>query len=105
MLVRSRYIEKESLVYFELVRRGWHVTIGKIRSEEVDFVAERNGEINYYQVAYLMPSRETRNREFGALLEIPDNHPKFVLSMDPVDMSADGITHLNVREFLMRESK
>lgn len=95
----------ENLVYFELVRRGWHVTIGKIRSEEVDFVAERNGEINYYQVAYLMPSKETRNREFGALLEIPDNHPKFVLSMDPVDMSADGITHLNVREFLLQESK
>ena len=95
----------ENLVYFELVRRGWHVTIGKIRSEEVDFVVERNGEINYYQVAYLMPSKETRNREFGALLEIPDNHPKFVLSMDPVDMSADGITHLNVREFLMQESK
>lgn len=95
----------ENLVYFELVRRGWHVTIGKIRSEEVDFVAERNGEINYYQVAYLMPSKETRNREFGALLEIPDNHAKFVLSMDPVDMSADGITHLNVRDFLMQESK
>lgn len=95
----------ENLVYFELVRRGWHVTIGKIRSEEVDFVAERNGEINYYQVTYLMPSKETRNREFGALLEIPDNHPKFVLSMDPVDMSADGITHLNVRDFLVQESK
>ena len=95
----------ENLVYFELVRRGWHVTIGKIRSEEVDFVAERNGEINYYQVTYLMPSKETRNREFGALLEIPDNHPKFVLSMDPVNMSADGITHLNVRDFLMQESK
>ena len=95
----------ENLVYFELVRRGWHVTIGKIRSDEVDFVAERNGEINYYQVAYLMPSKETRNREFGALLEIPDNHPKFVLSMDPVDMSSDGITHLNVPDFLMQESK
>lgn len=95
----------ENLVYFELVRRGWHVTIGKIRSKEVDFVAERNGEINYYQVTYLMPSKETRNREFGALLEIPDNHPKFVLSMDPVDMSADGITHLNVRDFLLQESK
>jgi predicted AAA+ superfamily ATPase len=95
----------ENLVYFELVRRGWHVTIGKIRSKEVDFVAERNGEINYYQVTYLMHSKETRNREIGALLEIPDNHPKFVLSMDPVDMSADGITHFNVRDFLMQESK
>ena len=93
----------ENLVYFELLRRGWHVTIGRLRTKEVDFVAERNGEINYYQVAYLMPSKETREREFGALLEIPDNHPKFVLSLDPVDMSADGIKHLNIRDFLKHE--
>ena len=95
----------ENLVYFELVRRGWHVTIGRLRSKEVDFVAERNGEVSYYQVAYLMPTKETRTREFGALLEIPDNHPKFVLSMDPVDMSADGIRHLNVIGFLKGQSK
>ena len=90
----------ENLVYFELVRRGWNVTIGKVRTKEVDFVAERNGEVNYYQVAYLMPSQKTRDREFGALLDIPDNHPKFVLSMDPVDMSVDGIKHVNIRNFL-----
>ena len=90
----------ENLVYFELVRRGFHVTIGKLRSKEVDFVAEQNGVVNYYQVAYLMPTKETRNREFDALLEIPDNHPKFVLSMDPVDMSTAGIRHLNVLDFL-----
>lgn len=90
----------ENLVYFELVRRGWNVTIGKMRTKEVDFVAERNGEVNYYQVAYLMPSQKTRDREFGALLDIPDNHPKFVLSMDPVDMSVDGIKHVNIRNFL-----
>ena len=93
----------ENLVYFELVRRGWHVTIGKLRSKEVDFVAKRNGEIRYYQVAYLMPTKETRSREFDALLSIPDNHPKFVLSMDPVDMSADGIDHRNIRDFLKSE--
>ena len=90
----------ENLVYFELVRRGWNVTIGKVRTKEVDFVAERNGEVKYYQVAYLMPSQKTRDREFGALLGIPDNHPKFVLSMDPVDMSVDGIKHFNIRNFL-----
>ena len=90
----------ENLVYFELVRRGWNVTIGKVRTKEVDFVAERNGEVKYYQVAYLMPSQKTRDREFGALLDIPDNHPKFVLSMDPVDMSVDGIKHVNIRNFL-----
>lgn len=50
-----------------------------------------------------MPTTETRKREFGALLDIPDNHPKFVLSLDPVDMSTDGITHLNLREFLKHE--
>ena len=95
----------ENLVYFELVRRGWNVTIGRLRIKEVDFVAERNGEVNYFQVAYLMPTKETRGREFGSLLDIPDNHPKFILSMDPIDMSADGIRHINIRDFLKRESK
>ena len=90
----------ENLVYFELVRRGWHVTVGRVRGKEVDFVADRGGERSYYQVAYMMPSATTRKREFGALLDIPDNHPKFVLSMDPVDMSTEGIRHLHVRDFL-----
>ena len=90
----------ENLVYFELVRRGWHVTVGRVRGKEVDFVADRGGERSYYQVAYMMPSATTRKREFGALLDIPDNHPKFVLSMDPVDMGTEGIRHLHVRDFL-----
>ena len=90
----------ENLVYFELVRRGWRVTVGRLRSKEVDFVAERRGERRYYQVAYLMPSDDTRKREFDALLEIPDNHPKFVLSMDPVDMSTRGVKNLHIRDFL-----
>ena len=51
-------------------------------------------------MAYMMPSDAIRKREFGALLDIPDNHPKFVLSMDPVDMSTGGIKHLHVRDFL-----
>ena len=93
----------ENIVYFELVRRGWKVTIGRMRKKEIDFVAERNGERHYYQVAYLMPTVETRMREFGALSAISDNYPKFVLSMDPVDMSADGITHINIRDFLETE--
>lgn len=90
----------ENLVYFELIRRGWRVTVGKLRNKEIDFVAERGGDKRYYQVAYLMPTEATREREFGTLLEIKDNYPKFVLSLDAMDMGYGGIVHLNIRDFL-----
>ena len=92
----------ENIVYFELVRRGFHVSVGRAGEKEVDFVAERGGERVYYQVAYLMPDEKTREREFGAFRQIPDNHPKYVLSMDPVDMSAGGIRHLSLCDFLLQ---
>lgn len=93
----------ENLVYFELVRRGWKVTIGRVRTKEVDFVAEKGGERAYYQVAYLMPTQDVRDREFGAFADVGDNFPRYVLSMDPVDMSADGIRHLRICDFLLAE--
>ena len=65
-------------------------------------MAERGGERVYYQVAYLMPDEKTREREFDAFRQIPDNHPKYVLSMDPVDMSAGGIRHLSLCDFLLQ---
>jgi len=92
----------ENIVYFELVRRGFRVSVGRAGEKEVDFVAERGGERIYYQVAYLMPDEKTREREFGAFRQIPDNHPKYVLSMDPVDMSAGGIRHLSLYDFLLQ---
>lgn len=94
----------ENIVYIELLRRGYKVTVGKNENLEVDFVAQTNGQKIYYQVAYLLASEETIEREFGALRRIDDNYPKYVLSLDEFDMSRDGYIHLNLRKFLLQES-
>lgn len=71
---------------------------------EIDFVATRQEEALYVQVAYLLTDEATHAREFGNLLDIPDNYPKLVVSMGPViGASHKGIGHLHVREFLSRE--
>lgn len=93
----------ENIVYIELLRRGYNVYVGKNNSLEVDFVAEKNGEREYYQVAYLLASEETVNREFGAFKGINDNYPKYVLSLDEFDFSRDGYVHKNIRKFLLEE--
>ncbi|MDO5861610.1 MAG: ATP-binding protein [Thermoplasmata archaeon] len=91
----------ENLVYNELVVRGYRVTIGRTAGDhEIDFVADRNGKREYYQVSYLMSTEETRKREFGAFSDVPDNYPKYVLSMDEIDMSRDGIVHRNIVDWL-----
>jgi predicted AAA+ superfamily ATPase len=97
---RDIEIVLENIVYFELLRRGYQVTVGKIDVAEVDFVAERNGELIYVQVAYMLASESTIEREFGSLEKVGDNFPKYVVSMDEFDMSRNGIKHFNVREFL-----
>ena len=91
----------ENVVYGELVRRGYHVTIGRVRSKEVDFVCERAGSRLYVQVSYMMPTKETRDREFGALEAIPDQFDKIVLSMDRVDFSRNGIRHMYIPDFML----
>jgi hypothetical protein len=98
-----RDVEKtlENIVYMELLRRGYKVTVGSINGKEIDFVAERRNEKLYIQVTYVMGNEDTINREFEPLLAIRDNYPKFVISMlDEIDMSRDGIRHVNIREFL-----
>lgn len=92
----------ENIVAIELLRRGWKVTIGKIDSLEIDFVCEKQEMKQYIQVAYLLASQETIDREFGSLEKIPDNYPKYVISMDEFDMSRNGITHMNLRKFLLQ---
>lgn len=67
----------------------------------MDFVAEKGGEKIYVQVAYLMPTEEIREREFSALELIPDNYPKYVLTMDEVDFSRNGICHCRIEDFLL----
>ena len=93
----------ENIVYLELQRRGYAVYVGKLGTREVDFVAEKRGENIYIQVAYLLAGKEAREREFGNLLKIDDNFPKFVVSMDEADMSQKGIVHLNIKDFLLKK--
>lgn len=97
-------IEKvmENVVYGHLVRQGFSVNVGSLNKSEIDFVAEKSGNTIYVQVAYLLASDETVNREFGNLKLIKDSHPKYVVSMDTVfsEINQDGIRHLNLREFL-----
>ena len=93
----------ENIVCVELIRRGYAVTIGKAGEKEVDFVAQRGNDKLYIQVAYLLESPETIEREFGVYSGIRDNYPKYVVSMDEFDMSRNGIKHRNIRDFLLAD--
>jgi predicted AAA+ superfamily ATPase len=95
----------ENIVYLELLRRGYKVNIGKLPNAEIDFIATKQNSLIYIQVAYLLASKDTIKREFGSLLEIKDNYPKFVLSMDE-DFGSDykGIKRINLIDFLLDTS-
>lgn len=93
----------ENIVYLELLRRGYKVTVGKTGDKEIDFVCHKSGEKLYVQVTYLLASEETINREFGVYTNIRDNYPKYVVSLDEFDMSQNGIKHRNIRDFLLAE--
>lgn len=90
----------ENIVYMELLRHGYKVTVGRIGDKEIDFVCHKQNNKLYVQVTYILASPETIEREFGVLEQIPDNFPKYVVSMDELDMSRNGIKHCNVRKFL-----
>lgn len=91
----------ENVVFNELVRRGYSVKIGKIRNKEIDFVCEKHDRKLYVQVAYLLLSPETIEREFSPLMDVPDKYDAYVLSMDEFDMSQNGIKHKNIIDFLL----
>lgn len=93
----------ENIIYLELLRRGYRITVGKTGEKEIDFVCERQNEKLYVQVTYLLASEDTIRREFGAYDNIRDNYPKYVVSMDEFDMSRNGIKHKNIRDFLTIE--
>ena len=93
----------ENIVYLELLRRGYKVTVGRTGDKEIDFVCDKRGEKIYVQVSYLLATDETIAREFGAYDSIRDNFPKYVLSLDEFDMSRNGIKHRNIRDFLLME--
>lgn len=91
----------ENIVFMELLRRGYQVTVGKSEDREIDFAAAKRDQMIYVQVCYLLASEETIEREFGVYNSIPDNFPKYVVSLDEFDMSRNGIKHRNIRDFLM----
>ena len=91
----------ENIVYIELLRRGYAVTVGKSGNQEIDFCARKDSRMEYYQVSYLLASEETVSREFSAFNSLKDNYPKFVLSMDKLDFSQDGIIHKNITDWLL----
>ena len=91
----------EGIVFMELKRRGYSVTVGKVGDLEVDCVARRGTDVEYYQVTYLMADEHTREREFASLLAIPDNYPKYVLSMDDFCMSQSGVDAINIVDWLL----
>ncbi len=93
----------ENIVFLELLRRGYEVTVGKAGEREVDFVCGKRGEKLYVQVTYLLASQETIEREFCVYDEIRDNFPKYVVSLDEFDMSRNGIKHRNICDFLLDE--
>lgn len=93
----------ENVVYMHLLHLGYQVFIGKSGDKEIDFMADRNGERIYLQVAYMLYDQKTVDREFGNLMQLPDNYPKFVITMDefPLNTSYKGIKQLHLRDFLM----
>ncbi len=90
----------ENTVFHHLKVAGYQITIGEDRTKEIDFVARKNNEIIYVQVCYKLDSETTVNREFGNLLKINNNYPKFVVSMDLSSKATyQGISHMHVRDF------
>lgn len=93
----------ENIVFMELLRRGYSVTVGKTNDKEIDFIAYKNNDKLYVQVSYMLINNETIEREFNVYNSIPDNYPKYVVSMDEFDLSRNGIKHFNIRDFLLME--
>ena len=93
----------ENIVYFELMRRGYDVAIGKIDNAEVDFIATKADDKLYVQVTESMTSESVRNRELSPLMKIRDNYEKIVLSLDTgLENSFEGIKSLNVLDWLLK---
>ena len=93
----------ENIVYVELLRRGYRISVGRFNKREIDFACTKNEDKLYIQVSYLLASKETIEREFGNLLAIKDNCSKMVLSMDSIDLSQRGIIHKNIIDFLLED--
>jgi len=92
----------ENAVYLHLRRNNYKVFVGKSGDKEIDFMAEKNGERLYVQVAYQLGNENIIQREFGNLVDIPDNYPKYVVTMDEIQPgnTFKGIRQVHLRNFL-----
>lgn len=96
----------ENIVYFELLRRGYDVAIGKVGTAEVDFIATKAEEKLYVQVTESMTNEDVRQRELAPLQKIPDNYEKIVLSLEPgMESSYEGIKSINLLDWLIEDIK
>lgn len=91
----------ENIIYLELLRRGFSVSIGKVDNLEIDFIAEKNGEKQYFQVSASVLDPATFEREITPLLKINDNYPKFIITLDEISTDTDGIKQINAVDFLL----
>lgn len=91
----------ENIIYLELLRRGFSVSIGKVDNLEIDFIAEKNGEKQYFQVSASGLDPATFEREITPLLKINDNYPKFIITLDEISTDTDGIKQINAVDFLL----
>lgn len=107
--LKSSPIEKkvggrlENIVYNELIARGYDVYIGKTDNGEIDFVVDDFGDRFYIQVTDYLSSDEVVEREFGAYKNVADNFPKYVITMDKINYSRDGIIHKNIIDWLLEK--
>lgn len=92
----------ENAVFAHLAARGFDVYTGVLRSGEIDFVAVKNGQPRYIQVAYLLATQEVADREFNAFSTLKDGYPRYLISLDPVTQDRDGVIHLSLEDFLLR---
>ena len=90
----------ENVVYLELLRRGYRVNVGKIGNREIDFVAEKDGQKSYYQVAATVLAPDVFQREIRPLQEIRDNYPKHILTLDTMPIGEGGIDQKNILDWL-----
>ena len=97
---KSRGKILENIVFLELLRRNYKITIGNIDGLEVDFVCQKPNKTIYIQVSESILDEATRNREFRSLEKINDNYLKYVLTLDNWDYSKNGIIHMNIIDFL-----
>ena len=95
----------ENIVYNELLSQGFTVFTGKTYKSEIDFVAIKNSKKCFIQVSYLLSDQKTIQREFGAFSPISDASPKYVISLDKIDLSHDGISHINMIDFLLHRKE